>query len=577
MDQLSLIKKIRQAFNQQAIDGYILPRSDRFLGEYVAECDERLAWLTGFTGSAGLLFLTKENAHLLTDSRYTIQAKSELDPKIFQVHDSAEVSLEDLIKKEGAKSIGFDPWLFNISEAKKWQDKNPKVNFKALPDWLDQFWQNRPAPPTNPILPLDIKWTGQAHEQKIKAVQKIIRQNKADGFLIYALDSAMWLLNMRGGDIPYTPFGQSFLIVMKDQVHFFIDQKKVSSALKKHLKDVIIHSEKEFLTFLKNFQGTMLCDGAKTPAMIPQLCQKTKLVSDPCQAAKAIKNKVEQDHIRQAHITDGLALTKFLYYLDTQGIGQSEMALADRLESMRRAHKDCQSLSFPTIAGSGPHGAIVHYRANKKTNRILKKNDVFLLDSGAQYLGGTTDVTRTIFIGDDKAPAHIKRTFTLVLKGHIALASAVFVAGTSGGNLDILARQFLWQNGLDYGHGTGHGVGCFLSVHEGPQSISRRSLVPLEVGMVTSNEPGYYVEGEYGIRIESLILTKQKKIAGQTRLFFETLTMAPIDPKLIDFSIITPIEKKWLHDYHKQIWKNISASLTVQEKDWLQKIIARFA
>jgi Xaa-Pro aminopeptidase len=519
-----------------------------------------LAWLTGFTGSAGFAIITKDKAAFFTDGRYVLQAKEEL-PSYYEQHNISEKSpsqwvLENLSAHE---KVGYDPWLFTESQLSKYD--RPLVALTSNP--IDALWSDRPSPPDDSIRLHPIEYAGKDDESKRTDIAASL---KADQLLLTACDSIAWLLNIRGNDVPHTPIVHSMCLLRRDGTYdLFVDLQKVKddilTALQQNGGTLIDISQ--ILDHIKKIAGSCQIDPQTTPMILLQTLEQAgvKIVRerDPCLLPKALKNPIELKGAHHAHVQDGIALHRFFEWLHTQSLeGETtELSAAQKLHELRKEGDLFQDLSFDTISGFGAHGAIIHYGVTPKSNVPLKREGLYLLDSGGQYLTGTTDVTRTIALGTPTTEQ--KNRYTRVLKGHIALAQAIFPAGTTGIQLDVLARQFLWQVGCDYDHGTGHGVGSYLSVHEGPQGISKRAPdVPLKPGMILSNEPGYYKEGEYGIRIENL-MTVVELPHLQGFYGFETLTLAPLDLTLIEDSLLTDEERAWIEGYHEQIQKMMSA------------------
>jgi Xaa-Pro aminopeptidase len=562
--------------------GFLVPRSDAYQGEYVAPCDERLAWLTGFTGSAGMAVILKDKAAIFVDGRYTLQARNQVDPDLYEICPMNTLPPCTWGKKNLGKGekLFYDPWLHTLDD-KKWGEKACEAagaEFVPLPqNPIDQLWVDRPARAMNPIYPHGIQYAGLSSAEKCQSLLKLLHEKKADAVIISAPASLSWLLNIRGNDIPCTPVVQGFGILWAaGAVDLFIPLEKITSDVKAYLgASVRCHDLGTLESTLKAIKNkVILIDPTLIPVALVQNLEDCQLIhaNDPCALPKALKNKVEREGMRQAHIADGVAVTRFFAWLSKVPVGTvTEMDVAGKLLTFRQKNPLFVGPSFETISGAGANGAIIHYRATPETNRLLAKDSLFLLDSGGQYPNGTTDITRTIAIGVPTLEQ--KDRFTRVLKGHIALATALFPAGTTGSQLDSFARQFLWQAGLDYDHGTGHGVGSFLNVHEGPQRISKSpSTVALQPGMIVSNEPGYYKTGAYGIRIESLILVVEKGIpeGGERPLLgFETLTLVPIDTRLIQLGMLTPEERSWLNGYHAQVRKALQPHLDEEEAQWV--------
>jgi Xaa-Pro aminopeptidase len=581
---------------KNGLDAYLIPVHDEWMSEYPPACNRRVEWLTGFTGSAGMVAVTTDKAALFVDGRYTLQAAKQVSSD-YDVFNSADITPQSWLTKLKAKKIGYDPKLYT----KSMLDKYKPIQLIPTENLIDKLWENRPALPVTKIFKHDETYSGESSGSKQARVAEEISKAGADAVFLSAPESVNWLLNIRARDVENTPLCLANAIIdAKGAVYVFVEPSRLDFHLP---ADVKICLPETLESELKHFAGKkMLIDTASASVFITDLCQKSGITlqegKDPCTLLKACKNPTEIAGIKIAHIRDGAAVTKLLYWLSNQQ-KVSELEVVDKLLEFRKQNELFLEPSFDTIAGSGEHGAIVHYRATKESNRYLEQGELFLLDSGGQYFDGTTDITRTIAIGIP-TPEHKKR-FTQVLKGHIALATAIFPEGTTGAQLDALARQFLWQDGLDYDHGTGHGVGCFLGVHEGPQSISKRAGgTPLQVGMVISNEPGYYKTGEYGIRIENLVavveiptsslrgkaeaiqnlqheektgLLRSNAPRNDERKFlgFETLTCAPIDTSLIETSMLTDGEKNWLNHYNEWVRADLAPSLSEDELKWLEK------
>jgi len=577
---------LRQELALRGLDGFLVPRSDEHQGEYVPPHAMRLAWISGFTGSAGLVVVLTRQAALFVDGRYTLQAETEVDGGLFSRHHlTDEPPTEWLAKCLPAKAkLGFDPWLHTPKGVEKLRAACAKAGADLVAldcNPLDAVWLDQPEPPLAPVVPHAQDLAGQSSAEKRSAVARNLIEEKQDAAFLSSPDSVAWLLNIRGEDVEFSPLPLCFAIAHRDgSLDLFIDPRKRSADLEAHLgPEVRLHRPIDMASVLDGLKGRIVrLDSDSAPAWVEDRLTSAgaKPVSgnDPCALPKACKNKVELDGARQAHLRDGVALVRFLAWLDRHALACTECSAADRLEEFRRQNALYRGPSFPTIAGAGPNGAIVHYRASAESDRKLEAGQLFLLDSGGQYLDGTTDVTRTIAIGE--VGEEERHRFTLVLKGHIAIATARFPSGTTGSQLDVLARQALWNEGLDYDHGTGHGVGSYLSVHEGPQRISKvgnsQSLKP---GMVISNEPGYYKAGAYGIRIENLLAVKDLPAMGERQLLgFETLTLAPIDRRLIEPSLLTKAEVTWLDSYHRLVEERIAPLVDGDSSDWLMRACA---
>lgn len=552
---------------KHGINAYVQPVHDEYMSEYPPTCNQRVKWLCGFSGSAGAVVVLEKKAALFVDGRYTLQAKNEVDGALFEQHNITDLAPEQWAAKHLRGDLGYDPKLYSSAMVRRME--NAGLTLAAMPNLVDAIWKDRPQPPQSKIYAHDIKYSGERSADKRA---RIAKQLKADAALLTAPDSVNWLLNIRGSDTEGTPLALCVaLLDAKGRAQLFVPPDRVDAKTRAHLgRDVELCDPDTLPKKLaawkkKNVQVDMRTTPMWYVSALEKSGVKTVEGQDPCQLPKAMKNVVELAGMRAAHVRDGAAVVKLLCWLENQK-RVSEIDIAEKLLSFRQQNDLFVEPSFPTIAGSGPNGAIVHYRADEKSNRALKANELLLLDSGGQYHDGTTDITRTIAIG--KPGRAEKESFTRVLKGHIAIATAQFPEGTSGSQLDALARQYLWQAGLDYDHGTGHGVGCFLGVHEGPQRISKRGgdakLLP---GMILSNEPGYYKAGAYGIRIENLVAVAQAKKGW---LAFETITCAPIDTRLIETSMLSAAEKEWLNAYHAWVQKTLSPLLGRAERDWLK-------
>ncbi len=581
----SRLDDLRQLLSEWEGDGFLIPRTDAYQSEYVAPCDERLEWLTGFTGSAGIAVVLKEKAALFVDGRYTLQAFNQVDTNAFEICSLVDYPPCTWAKAhmEQGQKIFYDPWLHTLNDKMRIQKTCEAVgaSFVSAPqNLIDKLWTDRPSPPNNPVRIHDITYAGVPSEEKRKLVAKSLMEKRTDGAILSTLESIAWLLNIRGSDVPNTPVPQGFGMVWADaSIDLFIHPSRISSDVKTHLGDQVrLHDPASLEDWLESLKDkNILVDPSLTPLALLQKLENCHLIhgADPCALPKAIKNSTEAEGAVQAHIQDGLAVTRFLVWLSQNAKNGTltELDAAEKLFFFRKQALLFMDGGFNTISAAGPHGAIVHYRATPETNRAIELNSIYLVDSGGQYLNGTTDITRTVAIG---APSfEQKDRFTRVLKGHIALASTLFPVGTTGSQLDPLARHALWQAGLDYDHGTGHGVGSYLNVHEGPQRISKApSTVALQPGMILSNEPGYYKENAYGIRIESLVIVIEKGIpeGGERPLLgFQTLTLAPIDRSLIEVGMLTPQERTWLNTYHTQVRETLLPLLNAEEGAWLKE------
>ncbi len=583
------LEALEAALSKASVDLYLQPMADEYQGEYTPECAARLPYLTGFTGSAGLgAFWAKPHGArrhtLFADGRYTLQAAQQVSKNVATVN-SGEVTLAQWLEaQESTLTIGFDPWLVTQAQLEGWQKATASLSITwapLTPNPVDSIWAERPAAPSGAVQLHAESLAGASYSEKYQPLLQLLGNHHADGLLLTLPDGINWLLNIRGSDIPYNPLLLAYLkLETSGSATLYISDHTFSNDVNEYLKAQSISVAPiadlwSGKTPLAVKGETLLIDPSHSAAGFWTLAEKqgVKLtrLDDPTLLPKARKNAVELEGVRAAHARDGVALSKLLAWLDAQtGRLPHELDVVEKLESYRKQANSYREPSFATIAGSGPNGAIVHYRADEASNRRLHKGDLFLLDSGGQYPDGTTDVTRTVTIGEPTTL--MKFHYTLVLKGHIALATAKFPAGTSGQQLDAFARQYLWQYGLDYDHGTGHGVGAFLCVHEGPARIAKKGPhVPLEPGMILSNEPGFYLEGKYGIRIENLVtvVIVGSTLQGKDLFGFETLTLAPIDTRIVDVSMLTNDERNWLNAYHQRVYKTLEASMDEHEKAWL--------
>jgi Xaa-Pro aminopeptidase len=579
---------LRKELAARGLDGFIVPRADEHQGEYVPPRGQRLAWLTGFTGSAGLTIVLRERAALFVDGRYTLQAAAQVDTELLEIHhliDEPPAQWVATALTPGAV-LAYDPWLHTPHEVERFRTAAEKAGavLRAVSDNpLDRVWPGQPAAPIAPVVPHPDHFAGESAQSKRTRLGRALQGEGIAAVVLTMPESIAWLLNIRGGDVPHTPLPLSFAILRQDgSVTLFIDRRKLAPSLERHLGNQVTIGPPEglgpALDDLASAGARVQVDPATAAAWVFDRLDaanaKIHRAADPCLLPKACKNSAEVEGTRAAHRRDGAALTRFLAWLAREAPNGrlSEIAASDRLEAFRRANVNFRDLSFPTISGAGSNGAIVHYRAMPETEKRLEPGTLYLLDSGAQYLDGTTDVTRTIAIGEPSR--EMRDRFTRVLKGHIALALARFPKGTTGTQLDGFARRALWQEGLDYDHGTGHGVGSYLGVHEGPQRISKaingQALLP---GMIVSNEPGYYKTGDYGIRIENLVLVQPSEAAAEREMLgFETLTLAPIDRNLIDHSLLEDEEVAWLDAYHARVRETLSPIVDQDTAHWLAEV-----
>ncbi len=582
--QSSRLKNLRDALIKSDSDGVIIPVTDEYQGEYCAAYAKRVTWLSGFDGSAGTIIVRHNKAALFVDGRYTLQAAGEVNGDDYEIHNIYDKNPSQWIEEtfEAGEVLSYDPWLLTESSYDTLKSSMQKAGGTIEPvgiNLIDQIWDDQPERPSEPIIIHPLDYAGLAHDTKITTMAAHIKEKGLDAFLLTKPESICWLLNIRGSDIPHTPFPLTYAIIdAKEKITLFVEPSRIDNEMTTHLGDAVtLVSPNDMAAHIKALLYNIVGYEKKAaPLWFIHAMRVAKIEmaadTDPIMLPKACKNEVEQQGAREAHIIDGIALTSFLHWFDTltEHDVVDELALEAKLEAFRAEHPLYVEPSFTSIVGSGEHGAIVHYRVDESSNRNIALGEVVLLDSGGQYPLGTTDVTRT-FMRGGTAPDTFKTNFTLVLKGHIALGGCQFAKGTTGSQLDVLARKPLWDAGLDYDHGTGHGVGSYLSVHEGPQGISKRgNNIALQEGMILSNEPGYYETGAYGIRIESLVLVKKSNMTS-TRAFleFETLTMAPIDTRLIDPRLLSDSDKTWLNNYHAKVFATLSPLLDKNVTSWL--------
>jgi len=587
------ITALRQELQKLSLDGFLIPLANEHQGEFIEKRSQRLEWLTGFGGSAGLAIVLRDRAAIFTDGRYTLQVLEQVNSDIFKPYHLIETPPHTWIcdNLDVGSKIGFDPWLHTPTDLKNLQKLCVQNQIELFPldeNPLDSIWKDQPPRPLGPVLVQPDQYTGKSSAIKRSELANSLIEAGQDAIVITALDSIAWLLNIRGFDVAHTPLTLSYAIVDRaGKVDWFIDPRKLTSRTKTFVSNgVSVHEPTNFISML----SALGAEGKKVRLDLRTASEAVRKIltehgakvvdgDDLCLLPKAVKSASEISGSRAAHIRDGAALTSFLSWLSqtTKHSTVTEMSAASMLYEFRKKDPKFRGLSFETISGSGPNGAIVHYRVTPDTDRRLSGGDIYLVDSGAQYLDGTTDVTRTVYLMQTNgfsAPLTVREHFTRVLKGHIAVAQARFPYGTNGGQIDALARVALWDVGLDYDHGTGHGVGSYLAVHEGPQRISKKGgAVPMEPGMIVSNEPGYYKEGAYGIRIENLVLVtgSSGSAVGQKDgvLSFETLTLAPIDKNLIAPELLNKNEKMWLNQYHTRVRDALSKLVDEDTRDWL--------
>ncbi len=578
---------LRAQLRRLGVQAFIVPRADEHLGEYVPPSAERLAWLTGFTGSAGLAAVLPDRAAVFTDGRYVLQLAAETDPALWEhrhIIDEPPPNWLTAHAPAGA-AIGYDPRLIGEEALARYADAGLAMR-PVNDNPIDAIWTDRPAPPHAPAVPHPLDRAGRSAADKRAEIAGLLRQSKQDASVLSDPASIAWLLNIRGGDLPYAPFALGYGLIEADaRTTLFMDPAKLGNETRAWLgNEVAVEEPTALAAALGQFAGKRVrVDPAGSAAWFAQTLRRSGAVvvsgPDPCLLPKACKNPVEQQGARDAHLRDAVAVCRFLHWLASagpEGTG-TEMSAAARLRALRAEMPDFRGESFPAISGAGEHGAIIHYRVTPESNRPIRPNEVYLIDSGAQYLDGTTDITRTIWTGREQPPQALREQATRVLQGHIAIATLAFPQGTSGVQLDAFARRALWQAGLDYDHGTGHGVGSYLAVHEGPVSLSRLAKpVPLAVGMILSNEPGYYLSGQYGIRLENLLLVQPTDLPELAKPFlqFETLTLAPFDRRLIDPRLLDSTETAWLDAYHARVAEQVGPALPTDARDWLDAVCA---
>jgi Xaa-Pro aminopeptidase len=580
------VAALRTELARRGLTGFIVPRSDRHQNEYVPASEQRLAWLTGFTGSAGVAIVLMERALLFVDGRYTLQAREQVDTPLFAVEHLVETPPDRWIEENLAigDRLGYDPWLHTVEGAERLGKACATAGATLVaitPDLIDAIWADRPAPPLGAVTLHDVRFAGEAAEDKLARIRAEVAKLRADALVISDPLAVAWAFNIRGADVAHTPLPLAFAIVPQaGRPSLYVDGRKLSNDVRNRLETLAnVREPSDFvgaLGALGRQTQTVRLDQATAADALARLVTSHggKVTRAPCPIAlmKAVKNEVEIAGARAAHLRDGAAVTRFLAWFDREAPrGKlTEIEAVAALESFRRDTGLLKDISFPTIAGAGPDGAIVHYRVTTQSNRVVAPGELFLIDSGGQYEDGTTDITRTIAVGEPTA--EMRDRFTRVLKGHIAIARAIFPEGTTGAQLDSFARQFLWTQGLDFDHGTGHGVGSYLSVHEGPARISKLGTTTLKPGMILSNEPGYYKTGAYGIRIENLVLVVgAAAVPGAEKALyaFETLTLAPIDRRLILAEMLTPDEAAWLDRYHARVFDVLSPLLDADSRAWL--------
>jgi len=578
------VAELRSELKRRGLDGFLVPRADRQQNEYLPASEERLAWLTGFTGSAGAAVVLAGRAALFVDGRYSVQAATQVDGKVFSIEHLVEHPPEQWLEQNLSKSarLGYDPWLHTSDQVEKLRKACASAGAELVAvdsNPIDALWRDRPAPPAGAATLREPKLAGEAAPDKLKRIRGELKKIRADALLVSDPQNVAWAFNIRGADVTHTPLALAFALIPQDgRPSLYIEAAKLDNQVRHALEEFTDVRVPEVLArdLGRLNSKTVRLDQASASDALTRLLTdaggKPQRGADPIALLKATKNHAEIVGSRAAHKRDGVAMARFLAWFDKQAPSSklTEIDAVAALESFRRDTGALKDISFPTIAGAGPNGAIVHYRVTRASNRRIGTNDLFLIDSGAQYEDGTTDITRTVIVGEPSE--EMRDRFTRVLKGHIAIATAVFPENTSGAQLDPLARTTLWQAGLDFDHGTGHGVGSYLSVHEGPARISKLGTVALRRGMILSNEPGYYKTAAYGIRIENLILViaAPEPVGAEKPLnAFETLTLAPIDRRLIETRMLTTKERVWLDSYHARVHEVIGPLVDKPTRTWL--------
>jgi Xaa-Pro aminopeptidase len=581
------VAALRAELARRSLDGFLVPRADRHQNEYVPASEQRLAWLTGFNGSAGTALVLPERAILFTDGRYMLQVREQVDTAVFEIEHMVDTPVPAWIEANlpAGTRLGYDPWLFTAEAAErlaKGCEAAGAILVPTEPDPIDAIWTDRPPPPLRPIVLHELRYAGETVPEKLARIRAELAKARADALVVSDPHALAWTFNIRGADVRHTPIALGFAILQREgRPAIYLDSRKLDNAVRNAIEEFAdIRAPEDFVGGVQELgrhKHTVRLDQATAAdalaRIITQAGGRAVKGADPVAVLKAAKNTAEIAGARAAHLRDGAAVTRFLAWFDREAPGGrlTEIDAVAALESFRRDTGLLKDISFPTIAGAGPNGAIVHYRVTRNSNRRIAAGEIFLIDSGAQYLDGTTDITRTLAVGN--ASAEVRERFTRVLKGHVAIARAVFPDGTTGAQLDPFARQYLWSAGLDFDHGTGHGVGSYLSVHEGPGRIAKLGTTPLKRGMILSNEPGYYKTGEYGIRIENLVLVVEARpVAGAEKPLntFDTLTLAPLDRRLIEPAMLTADETAWLDHYHARVAREISPLVDSDTQSWLE-------
>jgi Xaa-Pro aminopeptidase len=572
------LAELRAELSREGLDGFLIPRADAHQGEYVSDHDERLAWLTGFTGSAGFCVALMDIAGVFIDGRYRTQVKSEVASEFTPVP-WPEISMADWLIEQlpsGGK-VGFDPWLYTVAQIEQARKTLTGTTIELVPfaNLVDRIWADQAAPSMMPATAHPLEFSGEAHQDKCARLAAELKEASQSAAVITLPDSICWLLNIRGADIPRNPIAQGFAVLNADAtVDLFMEPAKLVG-LEAHLgQTVTVHSPADFLDHVARLNGAIRLEKLSVPVIVADAVGDAAVWgSDPCALPKACKNSAEIKGSAEAHLRDGAAVVELLAWLDQQEAGSlSETQVVSKLENFRRSDNALKDISFETIAGTGPNGAIMHYRVSEETDSTLEDGHLIVLDSGGQYLDGTTDITRTIAIGTPPQDARV--AFTRVLMGMIAMSRLRWPKGLAGRDIEMIGRLPLWMAGQDFDHGLGHGVGAYLSVHEGPQRLSRVSSVPLQSGMILSNEPGYYREGAFGIRIENLIVVEDAPVLlggddHREMLNWRTLTFAPIDRNLIVTEMLDSESRAWLDEYHAQTFDVIAPRVSPQTAEWL--------
>ncbi len=586
MEVAERVAALRKLMDREGVKAYLVPSTDAHNSEYLPDCWKRRQWISGFTGSAGDVVITTTKGGLWTDGRYFLQAEEQLAGSGIDLHKMGTpdvLTQEEWVARElsEGQKLGIDPKLLSVEGANKLskalKERGVKLEYIST-NLVDELWEDQAPPSKAPVIVLDDTYTGESVKEKLDRLRKTLEDKLCNAHVLSALDTIAWAFNIRGNDIDYNPLVISYAIVTKDEAHLFLDMDKVTDKMKGALEGLVqFHPYNEMGTFLKDLKGKVWIDPKTANKWILlnlSSSVKTYMSRSPITDMKSVKNGVELKGFRDCLVIDGVAMVKFFKWLK-QAVpdgGITEISAADKLEEFRRIGDKFVGLSFTTISGYGEHGAIIHYDPTPETDVPIKPEGIYLLDSGGQYMNGTTDITRTVAMGEPTEDQ--KEMFTRVLKGHIDLARIKFPVGFSGKQIDAFARRALWDGGKNYNHGTGHGVGHYLNVHEGPMGITPRDVgVPLKAGNVMSNEPGYYKAGEYGIRIENLIVVQEEEEHSSEDfkfLGFETITQCPIDLNLVEKDLLSEEEIKWLNDYHQMVYQKLSPLLDDEEKEWLK-------